>query len=602
MRFEFYKILDSKYADDFIAGKLYMNTLNYFRKIEGNAAQGDPFEGVCGSIRKDQLKQFGLNFDENLTSAIIGNVSLISDYYGLNNLFCLYRLLIDEEKKVVERPKKELCKFNDEGAASKVVIRIKDTERFLEQIAAAVEKGIQSHEIEYGIYGGVTYSNAWINADGPGTRSAFHKEPSYAYQSEWRLCLLRNALVDKAFSFSIGDLSDITEVISLEQFLEHPEASYPGYSAATEKLNVPDDGFRIFGSINAVNHLMYSYMAPSGNIPTRSDQAQADWHYTKYLQLNGEPEKIDTYLEARMKEYRDLDHLELLVQYRLSVGEWVKATDAFMFFIKEEPSVINEDPVRFFFPLHTILMQHQEAADAGKMCKIATEKYQMPDDMKVTMQSDVLFALGFYDKVIPLFQKMQETSVDPILDFYLAVSYLYLLDFEKANQHLALYESYFSHSPQKAQKTAHLRRLVDCCRNKTQLDIDVQAHPLEELEWNEKLGQLLEDTQKKGIFLGIDTLYNFEKAQKWELLNKFDVMTVCPLSTVEIMELYLQTGDPIFFRIIMHLADLPQLEIVSPELDYYLAVDVSDRDAPSVMKMEKALQLQELRNNMGIMD
>ena len=87
MRFEFYKIMDSRYVNDFIAGNLYMNTLNYFRSIEGNVAQGDPLEGVCGSVRKDQLKQFGIDFDENLTNAIIGNVSLISDYYGLNNLF-----------------------------------------------------------------------------------------------------------------------------------------------------------------------------------------------------------------------------------------------------------------------------------------------------------------------------------------------------------------------------------------------------------------------------------------------------------------------------------------------------------------------------------
>ena len=314
-------------------------------------------------------------------------------------------MFIDDEKKVVERPRKELCQFNDQGQASKVVVRIKDTERFLKQIAEAVEKGLQSHEIEYRIYGGVTYSNAWANADGLGTRSAFHKEPSYAYQSEWRLCLLRNALVDKAFSFFIGDLSDITESMCLEQFLEHPEAPYPGYSAAIQKLGVSDDGFHIFGSINAVNHLMYSYMTPPGNTPTRSDQAQADWHYTKYLQLNGEADKIDAYLDTRMREFRDFDHLELLVQYRLSVGEWVKATDAFMFFIKEEPSVISTAPVRFFFPLHTILMQNKEAADAGKLYKIATEKYRIPDDMELTMQSDVLLRWAAMIRLFRSFRK-----------------------------------------------------------------------------------------------------------------------------------------------------------------------------------------------------
>lgn len=600
MRFEFYKILDQEYVGDFIAGNLYMNTLNFFRRIEGNAAQGDPLEGICGSIRKDQLKQFGINFDEELTDAIMGNVSLISEYYGLNNLFCLYRLLIDDEKKIVEPPKQELCKFNDQGTTSKVVIRIKDTEEFLNRLVAAIEAGLQTHTIEYGICGAVSYSNAWISAEGPGTRSAFHKEPQYAYQNEWRLCLLRNALIDAAFSFSIGDLSDITEIISLEQFLEHPQALYPGYSVAEEKLDLYDDGFRIFGSINTVNHLMYSYMVPAENIPTRSDQAQADWHYTKYLQLTGQSEKVDAYLEAQMKKIRDLDHMELLVHYRLSVGEWVKSTDAFMFFINEEPTAIHQDPVRFFFPLHTILMQHKEAADAGKLWKIATGDYQMPDDVKQTMQSDVLFALGFYDQVVPLFLKMKETSTDPVLDFYLAVAYLHLLDFERAHRYLATYERYFSHSPEKAQKTAHLRRLVDCYRNNTQLEIERQAHPLEKVAWDEKLDILLGNTQKGSAFLGVDTLYKIERAQKWDILDRFKVITVCPLTIVEIMEWYLKTGDPVFFRVIMRLERLPQLEIKSPELDYYLAMDFSNRDAPSVTKMEQALRLQEIQKEKQI--
>lgn len=601
MRYELYKILSKEYVDDFIAGKLYMNTLNFFRKIESNAAQGDPLEGICGSIRKDQLKQYGIDFDEDLTEAIVGNVSLISDYYGFNNLFCLYRLLIDDEQKIVECPADELRKFNDQGDSNKVVVRIKDTDRFLDRLAAAVEKGVHAHEIEYGIFGGITYSDTWSNADGPGTRSAFHKGLKYEYQSEWRLCLLRSALMDQPFVFFVGDLSDITEIISLEQFLECPEGAYPGYSAVKRKTTAIDDDFRIFGSINAVNHLMYSYMNPTGNVPTRSDQAQADWHYTKYLQMLGKTEEIDDYLEKQMKQFRDFDHLELLAQYRLSNGERVKATDAFMFFINEEPNVIQQDPARFFFAIHTILMQHKKAADAGKLYKIATEKYHLPDDIKLVMQSDVLFALGFYDQVIPIYEQMRETSADPILDFYLAVSYLHLLDFQKAHQHLTVYESYFSHSPQKAQKMAQLRKLIDCYRNEMPLNIEAIKHPLAELKWDEKLEQLLKNTQQKKVFLGIDTIYKIEKANKWDLLSAFESISICPLLISKIMRLYWQTGDMNFYHIILKLEKISQLEIKSPELIFYLALDPSDGGAPSIMKMERALHLQEQYNLQRIM-
>ena len=58
------------YVNDFIHGDLFMNTLSYFRRIENNCAQGDQLEGVCGSIRKDQLKQLGIYFDKGVQNAI----------------------------------------------------------------------------------------------------------------------------------------------------------------------------------------------------------------------------------------------------------------------------------------------------------------------------------------------------------------------------------------------------------------------------------------------------------------------------------------------------------------------------------------------------
>ena len=583
MRFELFKIIDNQYVDDFLHGYLFMNTLNYFRGIEGNAAQGDPLEGICGSIPKTQLKQLGIYFDEDVVEAIQGNVSLISNYYGFNHLFCLYQLNIDDENKIVELPSNELCKFNDTGAASKVV--------------DAIDKGLREHELEYGIYGSVFYNNSWINADGPGTRSAFYKESKYSYQKEWRLCLLKNALVDKPFKFYIGDLSDITEVIPLNEFLAEPEKLYEGYSSSSINLEVQNDNFHIFGTIDAVNHLMYAYMIPSTREYIRSDQAQADWHYSKYLQLTDSHQKIDPYLDACMKKYRDLDHMELLVEYRLSIGEWVKATDAFMFFLNEVPESISQNPVRFFFPLHSILMQHKKPSDAGKLYMLATNKYGLPDETKLVMQSDVLLGLGFYDQTLPLLHQMKETYSDPILDYYLAVSYLHVLEFEKSHQYLSIYEQYFSHSPQNANNISRLRTIINCLFNEEQLQYDEYSAAFPQIEWDPQWERMLTETQTTEVFLGVDILYGIEKTKKWKLLDKFKKIIVCPLTIAEMINIYTQSGDPTLFNIIINLSYYPHLEVKSPELKYYLALDISQNDVPSFIKMEQALQLQETQQN-----
>lgn len=593
MRFELYKILDPEHADDLRKGHLYMNTLDYFRSVEGNDAQNDFGEGMCGALRKEQLKQYGIYFDEELTAAIKGGVVLISDYYGLNNLFCLYKLPIDEWNKTVVRPDSNLRQFDNIDKLEKVAVRVKGVEQFFTQVHDALQHEIKEGIVEYGIYGDVEYSNLWSHADGPGTRSVFHKDAKYAYQNEWRLCLLRHSLENVPYRLSVGSLTDITEVIPLDKFLMNTAKIYPGYTI--KEIDVPKQvtTFEVVGTINTVNHLMFSYMEPAKLQATRSDQAQATWHYAQYLKLKGELGEIDPYLESRMEESQDFEHLELLVQHRLDGGEWIKSTDAFMFFIKNLPHVIRTNPDWFFSFLHTILMVNQKYSEAALLYKRVTNEYHLSEEMQDIMRSDFLFALGFYDVVIPLYEEMQRTTDDPILDFYLAVSYLQILEIEKADYHLSKFEKFFSHSPIFAQKRSWLRSLVRCFRDQVPIEIQRKDHVLQVLEWDEELNSTLINSNKKSLYLGVDYLYLFEKSKKWHLLDGFTTVVICPLNIARLIDLYAESGDPTFYRSIIQLRNTPNLRICSPEIDYYLAIDAEEPELLPYIKMERALFLQD---------
>ena len=405
MRYEYFKIIDPAFVQSLLDGNLYMNSLSYFRTLEegaqkeGNKAQKDPMEGVCGTIPKNRLRQVGFHFSEDLLEVMGNHVPLLSENYGYNNLFCLYRLQIDEDAKTIQQPSRQLVNFNDKDNAQKVVIRFRDSEEFLRRLETALQTALTGQALEYAIYGGVTYENAWTSADGPGTRSAFHKDSSYAYQEEWRLCILRREWVDEAVSFPVGDLKELCEVISLEQFINHLDQIYPGYTLVEHMKSHSPETYRMFGKINATSRLMYTYMPQMVQKPTRSDEAEADWHYTQFLNLSDRQQEIDPYLEERLWHYKDLDHMELLAQYRLSQERWVEATDAFAYILQSAPEKIKEAPSRFFFHLHTILLQHQEAADAAKFLEIAASQYELPEELEIIMRSDCLMALGFYDRV-----------------------------------------------------------------------------------------------------------------------------------------------------------------------------------------------------------
>jgi len=603
MRYEYFKIIDPAFVQSLLDGNLYMNSLSYFRTLEdgapkeGNKAQKDPMEGICGTIPKNRLRQIGFHFSEDLLDVMGDHVPLLSDNYGYNNLFCLYRLQIDEERKTIQRPSRQLVDFNDKDKAQKVVIRFRNSEKFLSRLETALQAALTKHSIEYAIYGGVTYDNAWTNADGLGTRSAFHKEPSYAYQEEWRLCILRREWVDEAISFPVGNLKELCEVMPLEQFLNHLDQVYPGYTLVEHISRRLPEAYRMCGKINAVSRLMYAYMPQMVQKPIRSDEAEADWHYTQFLTLSDRQQEIDPYLEEHLRHYKDLDHMELLAQYRLSQKRWVEATDAFSYILENAPEQIEKDSARFFFQLHTILMQHQEPADAARSLEIAVSQYKFPEELEKIMRSDCLMALGFYDQAIRLFKEMQQKSPEPILEYDLAVSAFHLLHFEEAAEHLQAYMQYFSQSHTVAHKTNDLHKLIECFRTRTPLEETSSEHPFIEpgLTWTKEREDALKKVQSsgKGIYLDIFELYLLEDAQEWNLIADFPSILVLPLTIEKLVELYRDTGAPIFYRIIEHLAAMENVIVRSPDLKLYLAMDIKFPELPPHYKMEQALMVQE---------
>lgn len=598
MHADLYKILNECYAADFLAGNLYMNPLSFFRQQSGNDAQNDPLEGLCGSVNKDQLKQLGFDFDPAFLRRVKGAVPLISQSYGQNNLFCMYRLPVDDERKRVDIPSDELRSFCDGGEEHLRAMRITDHQEFLDRIERAISKGIQGHLIEYGIYGEIAYQDAWPNAEGIASRSAFHKDSRYSYQREWRLCILRLAQQEEPFVLSIGDISDIVQDIPFTDFLSAPTTIYPGYDIVENEADPNPDPYHVIGGIDAVGHLMYSYMPPVKSNPVRSDLAQADWHKAQYLRLTDGVDSAAAYLEKRAKETGDIEHLEMAVSQRLENNEWVKALDNYPFFLDNCQTVIRDDPARFFFPMHTILMQHQYLEDAAKSLILAVSKYGLEGEMETIMRSDVLFAMGFFDQAIPLFQAMRSGNHDPIFDYDMAVSYLHTLRLEQASHHLDEYSKLFTHSARLAGKVRMFRTRIDALRsgNPWQTDASPQGTAFDTPD-EEELERIMRSAPADAmVLLEFKYLYLIEKYHRWDLLDGLEV-AFCPQTIAEALDCYDQTGDVVFFDAVHTLSCRPQARPVSPSLGSYLTLRHEHPDSSPTRCMEIAFVVDSRRND-----
>lgn len=224
------------YAEQFLRGELYMNSLAYFWN-NGHEDQRDMFEGVSDTFDKKSL-----GFPVHMRQLIDGDVMFRLDAYRYCNLYCFYRVDIEEgganspfgfsgilPVKGIRLPGKHMEKFGN------TVAIIKNEEEFMRRVLNALEKDwlcvagdVRYRTIEGSPSGMGGYSlwqsdKAYPASDlmrGNGKTSSkdcFIKTKSYESQKEWRICVFRNVKTDEPYKLKVGDLSDIAELVPASQ-------------------------------------------------------------------------------------------------------------------------------------------------------------------------------------------------------------------------------------------------------------------------------------------------------------------------------------------------------------------------------------------------
>lgn len=597
MKMDLYKIMEKKYLESFLDGELYMNTLEYFQRAENNAI-GDYKEGICETVPKSNWKQNGWFFPEELRDAIKGNVFIRSDYYGLNNAFCMYQMRIDDDSKTIEPPDKQLADFGPEKMPQMVAVRINNPEAFMARVERAINDIIKDHTIEYGIVGPVSYSNQWISADRPLKQNAFNKATSFSYQKEWRICILRNALDGEPYKLKVGNVRDITEVYALETFINDPGSIYSGYDVGIVTDSEDSCRYSFYGSLDAVSHLMSSYITPPNNALQRSDEAQASWHYWQWLKLEEKHEEIESYLKERLEQFDDIEHIELLRDYYLERRQWVEAIDVYGKHIKAAKPIELGQETRFFFSPFDLLMHHGEELDAWSLLVLARDRYNLPQEEYERLVSDPLFALAFYDQVIPIYLKMLEGNHNPIIYFYLAVSYFYTLRFEDAVVWLTEFDKYFSHDPNDTERSRTLRALIACFKDGKPLETGEEKHNIcIDNNMRETFATCLLSPQKE-VQAGVEFLYYVDEIGAWEALNRFQIVGVSPATVYTIVDAYRRSSDEHFYNILIQLSKMSSVQIKSPSIEYYYALkqELGESCPPHII-MEQAVFAEHIAKN-----
>ena len=217
-------------------GLLYMNSLAYFSNLDGescDALRADPTESlmalVYGGSDGQRIYKFTLRIpgeDGDKTVDISDNARLTLEVPNPANamIFSLCALADDEDGKIPGEADGELWLDRRLLQFGTHLLLIHNAKEFSARISAGIHANPHLYSSKYfqGGYGLVEYMDLTKRALNIGL---FRKDLKYSWQREFRLILgARDAGLNPygALELQIGDISDITQLIELKNFLKSP--------------------------------------------------------------------------------------------------------------------------------------------------------------------------------------------------------------------------------------------------------------------------------------------------------------------------------------------------------------------------------------------
>ena len=221
---ELIRFTSGSHAEEFMAGRLYMNSLGFFWN-NGFEGQRDMFEGVAQmQDPRDSL------FSEEYQNALCASIMIRAEAFQFCNLLCFHRHFYDPLRGCGTEIDPRIGEFGD------CAVRITDPDAFINRVYAKAEQ-----QGDICVSGPVAY-HAWDEV--VSEADCFDKLDFYSYQKEWRIAYLHKperlkALAGKRrnngvsteyyeepYVLHIGRLDDIAATVSAKEIIEHTHSVY----------------------------------------------------------------------------------------------------------------------------------------------------------------------------------------------------------------------------------------------------------------------------------------------------------------------------------------------------------------------------------------
>ncbi|MGK3369204.1 hypothetical protein [Citrobacter youngae] len=228
--FALVKLFDRKeYAEDFLKGRLFMNTIQSFKeyKDESGELRGDEYEGIAALYQPRKIGE--IKFGEIIIPAtqLAAPIVVHSNDLLKHNVFCIYSLNSRGYNTVSAETlsdfKRTLELHRSCFGLGQFCVVILNASQFIERCKSAIEA--QNFDGQLGL---VDYFNEnEFHGNMPEDNLGFQKRSLFAHQREFRIKVKTNIPEPSPYFLEIGDLDDIAIITTPKEFNENLELRLP---------------------------------------------------------------------------------------------------------------------------------------------------------------------------------------------------------------------------------------------------------------------------------------------------------------------------------------------------------------------------------------
>jgi hypothetical protein len=209
MLFKVFK--EESHRDDFLNGRLYMNRLKFFKKLEDKEinSRNDSDEAVSGWYQPNKGSYLKVNEHIIPSEDINGPIKVGYDKFDDLNVFCLSVLYSNEFEQITEGNlnayRNSLLLNNKMLELGDYCVILTNPSTFIEN----VKSSIQRNKLYYRM-GLVEYFDPNIfHGTFSGIDAVFRKQIQFSYQKEYRIVIDSKTLGDNPYILETGNIRDI---------------------------------------------------------------------------------------------------------------------------------------------------------------------------------------------------------------------------------------------------------------------------------------------------------------------------------------------------------------------------------------------------------